>query len=171
MSSFALFHTVLSLLPVGFGFAALFRHGNFVPSTRLGKWFIGTMLAGTLSGFGFVPILGFTPGQALGLLTLVLLALGTLTVRGQWRKDGYVQTIALTTSYLLLMVFLTTETLVRLPLDQPFALGPADPSLNPVRLGLFAAYGALLGLQLRRIHADRVFESRLARLLGISRIA
>lgn len=50
------------------------------------------------------------------------------------------QIICLSTSYFLLMFFTTTETLTRLPADHPFASGPTDPALNPVRLGLLATF-------------------------------
>src|SRR5262245_65227837 len=148
MPPFTALHTLISVLPVGFGLYAFARHGRIDPQTRSGKWYLGTMLAGTVSGFGFLLTLGVTPGQVLGLFTLALLLLGTLTLRGHWRQPGYTQTIALTTSFLLLMVFLTTETLKRFPTGQPFASGPADPSLIPVRLGLLAVYVAILGSQL-----------------------
>jgi hypothetical protein len=170
MTPFTAFHTLISVLPVGFGLYALARHGRIDPATRSGRWYLGTMLAGTVSGFGFLPTLGFTPGQVLGLFTLALVLLGTLTLGGHWRKPGYVQTVALTTSFLMLMVFLTTETLRRFPLGHPFASGPADPSLIPVRLGLLAAYLAVLGWQLRRVWADRVFDARVARFFAVSRV-
>ncbi|HJZ58873.1 MAG TPA: hypothetical protein VKE74_28275 [Gemmataceae bacterium] len=159
MTPFTAFHTVLSLLPVGFGLYAFARHGRIDPGTRSGQWYIGTMLAGTVSGFGFIQTLGFTPGQVLGLFTLALLLLGTLTLRGHWRGPGYTQTIALTTSFLMLMVFLTTETLKRLPLGHPLASGPTDPSLIPVRFGLLAAYLAVLGLQIWKVRAERALAA------------
>ncbi|PJE01469.1 MAG: hypothetical protein CK429_35395 [Mycobacterium sp.] len=171
MTAFTLAHTAISVLPVGFGLYALARRGGIDPTTRAGKWYLGTMLTGTATGFGFIATLGFTPGQVLGLLTLALLAVGTLTTKGEWRKPGYTQTVALTTSFLMLMVFLTTETLTRVPVGRPFASGPADPALIPVRLGLLVAYLAMLGHQLLKVHADRVFDARVARLLGVSRAA
>ncbi len=171
MTTFTLLHTVVSTLPVGFGLVAFARYGKIDPTTRLGKWYLGTMLAGTVSGFGFILTLGFTPGQVLGLFTLALLAIGTLTLNGHWRKAGYTQTVALTTSFLMLMVFFTTETLKHFPAGKPFATGPNDPSLIPVRLSLLVAYLAVLGHQLRKLHADRVFEARVQKFLAISRAA
>src|SRR5688500_350190 len=140
MTAFTLSHTAISLLPVGFGLAAFARHGGIDPKTRLGRGYIGTRLAGPISGFGFILALGFTPGQSLGLITLALLAVGTMTAQRTWRKPGYTQTIALTTSFLMLWVFLTTETLKHSPTGQPFASGADDPSLIPVRLALLAMF-------------------------------
>lgn len=155
MKAFTILHTVISLLPVGFGLASYLKHKAIDPKTRLGRWYIGTMLAGTLSGFGFILTLGFSPGQVLGLLTLGLVALGTLTLKGKWRPGGYTQTIALSASYLLLWVFLTTETLVRVPVGRPFATGPTDPSLLPVRLGLLSVFLAGVTYQVLRIRRSR----------------
>jgi hypothetical protein len=129
---------------------------------HLGKWYIGTMLAGTVSAFGFLPTLGFTPGQVLTLITLGLLLVGTVTYGGRWRKWGYMQAVALTTSFLLLMVFLTTEVLKKVPVGHPFASGPADPSLVPVRLSLLAAYVVVLGFQVLQIRASRSQAARRA---------
>lgn len=166
MTPFTLFHTALSVLPIGFGFAAIARHGKIDPRTHLGKLYLVTMFAGTVSSFGFLPTLGFTPGQVLTLITLALLAVGTLTLRGRWRASGIVQTIALTTSYLMLMVFTTTETLKRVPVNHPFAAGPTDPSLIPVRLALLAAYAVVLGYQLWKQRAQNSSTARLERLLA-----
>jgi hypothetical protein len=171
MTAFTLLHTAISLLPVGFGLYALARHGGIDPRTRSGRWYVGTMIAGAVSGFGFLATIGFTPGQVLGLFTLALVLLGTFTLSGRRREPGYAQTVALTTSFLMLMVFLTTETLKRFPTGQPFASGPADPSLIPVRLGLLAVYVAVLVYQLREVRADRVFDAGVQRFLAVSRAA
>ncbi|QEL16384.1 hypothetical protein [Limnoglobus roseus] len=167
MTVFTLLHTIISVLPVGLGLAAYARRGAIDPKTRLGRWYVGTMLAGTVTGFGFILTIGFTPGQALGLLTLALLAIGTLTLRGNWRKAGYTQTVALSASYLLLWVFLTTETLKRFPTGKPFASSPADPALIPVRIALLAAFVIGVTFQVLKIrmstrHAQKVTTARLA---------
>lgn len=155
MKAFTILHTLVSLLSVGFGLAAFLNHKAIDPKTRLGKWYLGTMLAGTLTGFGFILTLGFTPGQVLGLLTLGLVALGTLSLKGKWRPAGYTQSIALSASYLLLWVFLTTETLTRVPVGRPFATGPTDPSLLPVRLVLLSIFLAGVTYQVLRIRNSR----------------
>jgi hypothetical protein len=171
MTAFILAHTIVGVLPVGFGLYGFVRHGAIDPGTRSGRWYLGTMFAGTVSGFGFVLARGFTPGQVLGLFTLGLLLLGTVTARGRWRGPGYTQTLALTSSFLILMAFLTTEVLERFPTGHPFAAGPNDPALIPVRLALLVAYVGALVAQVRRSHADRVFDARVRRFLVLSRSA
>jgi hypothetical protein len=164
MTAFTLAHTAISLLPVGFGLAAFARHGAIDPRTRLGKWYIGTMLAGSISGLGFILTFGFTPGQVLGLFTLALLAVGTLTLRGHWRSAGYVQTVALSASYFMLMVFATTEALKHFPIGRPFASAANDPSLIPVRLVLLAMFGAGVTYQVLKIRTENRAVARLERL-------
>src|SRR5262249_9596904 len=98
------------------------------------------------------------PAQVLTLLTLALLFTATFTFRGEWRRPGVVQTVSLSASYLLLMVFTTTEVLTRLPAAHPFASGPADPALLPIRLVLLAGFVVGLGYQLLQLRAERAGE-------------
>lgn len=149
MSPFGIFHTAISVLPIGFGLAALIRDGKIDPRTRLGKWYIGTMLAASVSSWGFVPEKGFNVPQALTLLTLATLVVAMLTARFEWRRPGVVQTLALSASYFLLWFFTTTEMLTRVPVGSPFASGPNDPALLPVRLALLTALGVGGWLQVR----------------------
>jgi hypothetical protein len=153
MSTLGLFHTVVSVLPIGFGLLAFLRDGKIDPGNRLGQLYLGTMLAGCVTALGFIVTKGFTPAQVLTLVTLALLAAGTLAARGRWRGAGVVQTLSLSVSYLLLMVFTTTEALTRLPAARPFATGPIDPALAPVRLALLAAFALGVGYQLFRLRA------------------
>jgi hypothetical protein len=171
MNAFTLAHTAISVLPIGFGFAALVRHGLIDPRTMSGKWYLATMATGSVSGLGFIATLGFTPGQVLGLFTLALLAVGTFTLRGRVRSPGYVQTVALSASYFMLMVFATTETLKHFPLSQPFASSASDPSLIPVRLALLALFVLGVGYQVLRIRAENRFLARLDRVLSQYRAA
>ena len=171
MTAFTLLHTTVSVLPIGFGLYAFARRGKIDPTTRSGKWYLGTMLAGSITGFGFLLTIGFTPGTVLTLFTLALLLATTFTLTGARRPAGYVQTTALTTSFLMLMVFATTETLKKFPLGEPFAQNAADPALIPVRLGLLAAYVVVLGSQLWAIRSERAPKARLERLIAESRHA
>ena len=166
MSPFGMFHTAVSVLPIAFGLVAFARYGGIDPKTRAGKWYLLTMLAGSVSSWWFIATKGFNPAQVLTLITLALLAIGTLTLRGAWRGPGHVQTLALSASYLLLMVFATTETLTRVPLGQPFATGPADPALLPVRLALLTAFVVGVGYQVMQLRAKNGPEARLERIMA-----
>jgi hypothetical protein len=158
LTALIVFHTAVSILPIGFGLYAFARDGMIDPRNRVGKLYVATMLVGSLSAFGFIPAFGFTPGQVLTLITLALLFTGTLTLRGRWRGAGYVQTLSLSASYLLLMVFATTETLKRVPVDHPFAASAADPSLIPVRLGLLVLFVIGITYQILRLRQARSLQ-------------
>ena len=123
MTAFTLAHTAVSVLPVGFGLNALARYGRIDPATRSGNRYVGTLAAGAVSGLGFIATRGFIPGQILGLVTLAPVLAGAFALGGRWRKPGYARTAALTTSSLMLMVFLTAETLKRLPPGHPVSAG------------------------------------------------
>jgi hypothetical protein len=151
MSAYGVFHTILSLPPIFFGLLAFVQHRSFDPRTWAGKWYAITMFLGTVSAFGFLPTRPFVPGQVLTLITLAFLLGGLFTFRGTLRPAGYVQAICLTTTYLLLMVFTTTEGLTRLPVGKPFAAGPEDPALLPVRIGLLVAFAVALGMQIMKL--------------------
>jgi len=151
MSTYGVFHTILSLPPIFLGLLAFVQHRSFDPRTWAGKWYAITMFAGTVSRFGFLATKGFTPAQVVTAVTLALLLGGLFTIRGTLRPAGYVQAICLTTTYLLLMVFTTTESLTRLPIGKPFAAGPDDPALLPVRIALLVAFAVALAMQIARL--------------------
>ena len=91
------------------------------------------VLGGTLTGFGFILTRGFNlPAQVLSAATLAILLAGTFAGQITWlgRATAYVETISLSTSYLLLMVFTTTETLTRLPRRQ--VVGDPDRGVTGV---------------------------------------
>jgi len=147
MSALGIFQTAVSILPIGFGLAALIRDRKIDPKNLIGKLYIGTMLLGCITALGFIPSKGFGPPQVLTFLTLALLYFGTLTVTGKRRGEGHVQNICLSASYFLLWFFTTTETLTRIAVGRPFASGPTDPAFIPVRVILLIAL--MLGVALQ----------------------
>jgi hypothetical protein len=153
MSPFGMFHTAISILPIGFGLLAFVRDGKIEPENNVGKLYLGTMLMGCLTAFGFILTKGFSPAQVLTVATLTILYFGTFTLQGRRRAAGLVQVIFLSASYFLLMFFTTTETLTRLPATHPFASGPTDPALNPVRLVLLIAFVVGVAYQIIRQRA------------------
>jgi hypothetical protein len=65
MSPFGMFHTAVSILPIGFGLIAFAKFGGIDPKTRVGKWYLLTMLAGSVSSWWFIATKGFNPAQVL----------------------------------------------------------------------------------------------------------
>ncbi len=153
MTPFGYLHTAISLLPIVFGGYALVRDGRIDPGNRLGQMYVVTMVLGCVTGLMIFHHGGFTPGHVLSIIALTLTLLGWFAGIGPWlgRAAPYVQTIALSASYLLLMVFLTTESLTRLPAGHPYAPSPDAPELIPVRLFLLVAFALGLAYQVYRI--------------------
>jgi hypothetical protein len=162
MSAFGFVHAAISVLPVGFGLYALLTGGRIDTATRAGKAYLATMLLGCATGFVIFAHGGFSLGHALTLLMAAILLTGAFAprLRRLGRLAPYVQTVAFSTSFFLLLVFATTEGLTRLPPDKPWASGPTAPELLPLRLALLAAFACGLTWQLYRLHAARTGASR-----------
>lgn len=156
LSALGIIHTTVSVLPIGFGVYALARQGKIDPRNWVGKWYLATMLFGSITAFGISKNGGFNAGHVLSAVTLSLLLAGIAANATQWfrRWSKYVETISLSTSFLLLMVFTTTETLTRLPVGHPIANGPDAPILGLVRLGLLLAYLSGVGYQVSQLRAS-----------------
>ncbi len=152
MSNLGLFHTGVSLLALGSGTYAFWRDGEINLRNTLGKTYLATMLIASLTAFGIFKH-GFGVGHVLTIVTLAILAVGVLATYTNWlgRVKQYVETVSLSASYLMLMVFTTTETLTRLPAGHPVASSPDAPLLGVVRLGLLLAFAWGLSVQLRRV--------------------
>ena len=154
MSALGIFHTVLSVFPILFGVWAFLRDGEIAPDTRVGRLYLLSMVASIVTSFGLSRAGGFNPGHALGILALLLMALSVLAPRmgrlGQ--AVPYVRTLAMSASFLVLMVPGIIETLTRLPAGQPLATGPESPAIQgslAVLLGLFLAGTAYQVMRLR----------------------
>lgn len=143
LSNLGLFHTAISVLSIGAGFYAFFRDGKVDQKNQTGKFYLWTMLIASFTAFGITPH-GFRVGHVLSLVTLAILFTAMAAGKTHWfgRASAYVETISFSTSFFLLMVFATTETLTRLPASQPIAASPDAPVLGAVRLGLLVAYAA-----------------------------
>jgi len=161
ITPFGAFHTAISLLPIPLGIYCFVRFGKIDPRSPAGSAYLLTMLAGSVTGLMIFHHGGFGPGHVLSILTIVLLALGAFAARVAWfgRSAPYVETISLSMSFFLLMFFLTTESLTRLPPEHPFAPSQEAAELIPVRVVLLLALIAGVIYQvivLRKAGASRV---------------
>ena len=140
MSPFGIFHTAVSILPIGFGLFAFVRDERIDPENRVGKLYLGTMLLGCVTAFGFIATKGFSPAQMLTVVTLALLFGGIFTVRGRRRGPGLMQTICLSATYFLLMFLTTTEGADQTSRRSPVRVGtdrPRTKSRPPCAFGRF----------------------------------
>jgi hypothetical protein len=135
VSAFGAFHTALSLIPFVAGLLAFNRHGKIDPGTRVGQAYCAGMVASVLTSFPLSSTGGLNPGHALGLLALGVISIATLAPRIDLlgRAGAYIQVALMSSSFMLLMVPGTNETLNRLPLGRPLGNGLGSP---PVQLAL-----------------------------------
>ena len=90
MTAFTVFHVVLSLAAIASGFIVLF---GMIADSRLDGWtafFLASTVATSATGFGF-PVKGMTPGIALGIISLAVLAAVVYArykrhLAGGWRR-------------------------------------------------------------------------------------
>jgi hypothetical protein len=157
LSPLGIVHTALSFVAVGAGVVALFRGGAILPVTRAGRIYVIATALTCVTGFGIFRHGGFGKPHALGVITLVVLAIAALArrTRGFGRASTYVETLSYTLTFFFHMVPGIVETTTRLPAGAPLASGPDDPLVQratAVALVLF-----LIGatLQVVRIRAAR----------------
>jgi len=146
-------HTAISLVALAAGIWALLRDRAILPGSTLGKVYIWTTVLTCLTGFGIFQHGGFGKPHALGVLTLVVLAVAVAAGRGSWagRAAPYLQTLGLSLTFFFHLIPGATETFTRLPMGAPLFSSPDDPALQKVVGVLFVGYviGALL--QARRL--------------------
>ncbi|MBP6901451.1 MAG: hypothetical protein KBC73_15250 [Burkholderiaceae bacterium] len=158
LTSLGLIHTAIGLVALVAGAAALLRHGAISPRDgRAGQVYLGATLFTCLTGFGIFQHGGFGPPHALGLLTLLVLALAELAERRApfGTASVYVSTVAYSLSFFLHFIPGTTETFTRLPQGAPLFTGPDDPALQKVVGTLFLVFVLGAGLQVRHLRAQR----------------
>jgi hypothetical protein len=157
LSTFGAFHTTLSLIPVLAGFISFQRYGRIDPATGVGRVYWIGMIAAVLTSFGLSSTGHFNPGHALGILAFIMVLIGTLSpqIRFLGRSAIYIQTIATSFSFMLLMIPGTNETLSRLPVSHPIGNGPDSPAVRLALMGVFALF--LLGTtyQIFRLRSNR----------------
>ena len=98
LATFTFVHVVLSLIGIAAGFVVLF---GMLAAKRLEGWtalFLSTTILTSVTGF-FFPVAGFMPSHAVGILSLIVLALAIYALysgklAGGWRRT-YVVTAAL----------------------------------------------------------------------------
>ena len=153
LTSLGTVHTAISLVAVVAGLWSLFRYREITLRTGLGQVFVWTTVLTCLTGFGIFQHGGFGKPHALGILTLVALAVGAMAGRGMLfgRRAHYVEAAAYSASFLFHWIPAFTETLTRLPLSAPLLSSPEAPELKAITGVLFLLYLAGVWLQIRRL--------------------
>jgi uncharacterized membrane protein len=142
MSVLGIIHTVLSVPPIVLGVRGFLRDGRIDPATGVGKLYMLSMVTSIVTSFGLSSTGGFNPGHGLGILALLLMAVGALAPRLGWfgRGTAYVQTLTLSASFMVLLIPGLNETLTRLPAGEPFAASPESPAVQSALLALLVLF-------------------------------
>jgi hypothetical protein len=157
ISALGAFHTAISLVPVAAGLTAFVRHGRIDPSSRTGKVYLGGMVVSIFTSFGLSSTGHFNAGHALGILALIAMLVGTFAQRIEilGRAAAYLQTLAMSFSFMLLLVPGTNETLTRLPVGHPLASGIDSPLVKSALAGLFILFLIGTAYQMFKLAAQR----------------
>ena len=140
-------HTLISLVAVAAALIAFVRHKNIDPASTLGKVYIWTTVLTCLTGFGIYQHGGFGKPHALGVITLLVLALA-------WRiKSPKVAIVSYSLTFLFHMIPAVTETTTRLPLGAPLLPNAEAPELKTITGVMFLLFLAGVVWQLRRLKA------------------
>jgi uncharacterized membrane protein len=144
-------HTAISLVALIAGYWALIRDKRIAADTTLGRVYVWTTVLTCLTGFGIFEHGGFGKPHALGIITLVVLAIaawpaGVARFGQRW---NYLVTACYTLTLFFHMVPGVTETFTRLPLGAPLFTGPEDPRLERLVGGIFVLFVAVIVWQLR----------------------
>ena len=158
LTPLGLAHTAISLVALVAGIAALVRFGEIPARHALGRTYVWATVLTCLTGFGIFRHGGFGAPHALGVFTLLVLAVAALAGRTGifGRASRYVETIAYSVTLFFHMIPGVTETFTRFPIGAPLFTGPDDPALQKV-FGVFFLI-LLIGctLQVRRLRAGHV---------------
>ena len=148
MELLILFHVAVSLVGIVSGFIVLI---GLLSNDRLDRWtalFLVTTVATSVTGFCFFPVDGFTPGQAIGIISIVFLSLAIYSryarqFAGGWRKT-YV--IAAVVSLYLNVFVLIVQSFRKIPALKAAAPTQSEPPFKiaqSVVLVLFVVAGIL----------------------------
>ncbi len=149
-------HTAISLVALIAGYYALALDGLIQSHNRLGKVYLWATTLTCLTGFGIFQHGGFGKPHALGILTLLVLAValwagGAARSTSAWR---YVATLGFTFTLFLHMVPGLTETFTRVPLGSPLFDSPDDPNLAQTVGAVFLAFLVIMAFQVRHLRKE-----------------
>ena len=157
-------HTAISLVALVAGVIALVRDKEIVARSTLGKTYIWATVLTCLTGFGIFQHGGFGKPHALGVITLLVLALAVFAAKTTLfgRAARYVETISYTMTFFFHLVPGFTETFTRLPAGAPLFANPDDPALQRTIGVVFVLVLIGIALQVRRLRAAGAANPSLA---------
>ncbi len=153
LTAFTLAHVVISLVGVGSGFVVLW---GFLASRRFDFWtatFLLTSVLTSVTGFMF-PVDHFTPGHALGIMSLVLLPIAIFArynrhLAGGWRPAYVISSVASLYLNVFVLIFQSFDKVPALKELAPTKSEPPFLVAQVVALALFIALGVVATIRFR----------------------
>jgi len=157
MTTFTLIHVLISLVGIFSGFIVLF---GLLTGKRFDGWtklFLTTTLATSVTGF-FFPFRGFTPAHAVGILSLVVLAIALYArylrqLSGAWRKAYVIN--AMLSLYLNVFV-LIVQLFQKVPALKTLAPTQTESPFKLTQLAVLLTFVALTIVASIRFRTDRI---------------
>lgn len=159
LTALGTFHTLISLVAIVAGFWAFARDKEIVPGNRLGKLYLLTTALTAATGLAIFEHGGFRIGHSFAVLTLALVAIGTVAAASPLfgRASRYVQAVFYSSTMLIHMITGSAETLTRLPPGAPLVTAANASVFKDIIGALILAFLAGLVFQLRwlrgRLHS------------------
>ncbi|HXD05040.1 MAG TPA: hypothetical protein VN680_03255 [Burkholderiaceae bacterium] len=155
LTPLGIFHTLVGLIALVTGLAALVRDKEILTTNGLGRTYLWTTLVTALTALGIFRHGSFGPPHMLALLTLAALFVGVIasTRNAFGRASHYVATLSFSATVLFHLIPGVVETFTRFPSGAPLFSSAEDPALKPVTLGLLLLYVALAVAQVLRIRS------------------
>jgi hypothetical protein len=156
LPAYTIIHVAISLVAIAAGFVVLF---GMISNKPLDGWtatFLATTVATSVTGFGF-PIKGMTPGLALAIVSLVVLAPVIYArygrhLAGRWRL---VYVIGAVFAFYLNFFVLIVQSFQKLPLLHDLAPHQNEPPFLIAQVVAMLAFLVLGTLAARRFRAVR----------------
>jgi NADH:ubiquinone oxidoreductase subunit 6 (subunit J) len=157
LSVLGIIHTAISILALIAGVVALLRYGKINMTTSPGRAYIWLTILTCITAFPIMKLGHPTAGHYLGIIILVLIAIGLYAKNIPVLKKGadYIQIIAISTTLFLSMIPTTVETLTRVPISKPIASGPADPLITKFLLVFVILYIVGVTYQLLKLRKSK----------------
>ena len=149
LTPLGVFHTAVSLLAIVAGVWALARDRRILAGNRLGQFYLAATALTAATGLMMFRHDVWRIGHWFSVLTLVVLAIGTVAAATPLfgRASRYVQAFFYSSTMLIHMITGLAETLTRLPPGAPLITGANAHVFAYVIYGLVAAFLFGFGLQ------------------------
>ena len=155
LPAYTIIHVAISLAAIASGFVVLFGMISNKPLNGWTAFFLATTVATSVTGFGF-PIKGMTPGLALGVISLVVLAPVIYArygrpLTGSWR---WVYVIGAVLALYLNFVVLIVQSFQKVPPLHDLAPQQNEPPFLITQVVAMVAFVVLGTLAVKRFRAQ-----------------